>query len=76
MATTIHHRGVRIVTLDEHESIEEHCRENDIAIVRDASGWWTCFVGENGSVEKYDIAFDTWEKAMHTAKAAAEYSTE
>lgn len=76
MAMTSQHRGVRIVTLGENELVKDHCRENDIAIVQDTSGWWTCFVGENGSMEKYDIAFDTWEKAMHTAKAAAEFSTE
>jgi hypothetical protein len=76
MAKTEHYRGMRIVTLGAHESIVDCCRENDIALVEDASGWWTCFVGENGAVDKYDIAFDTWEKAMHTARAAVEYSTE
>jgi hypothetical protein len=76
MAKTILYRGTRIVTLDEHELIADYCRTDDIAIVKDAAGWWTCFIGENGSVDKYDIAFDTFEKALQTARAAAEYSGE
>jgi hypothetical protein len=76
MAKIEQHRGVRIVTLDDNESIADYCVEDDIAIVHDADGWWTCFVGENRAVEKYDIPFDSWLKALHVAKAAAEFAME
>jgi len=76
MAKTFRHHGVRIVTLNPDESIAERCLPDDIAIVKDEAGWWTCFIGEDHTVDKYDIAFDSWEKAFNTAKAAAEYATE
>ena len=76
MAKTFRHHGVRIVTLLHDESIAAYCHPDDIAIVKDEAGWWTCFVGEEGAVDKYDIAFDTWEQAFNTAKAAAEYAME
>jgi hypothetical protein len=76
MAKTLLYRGTRIIALAEHETIADFCRADDIAIVKDASGWWTCFIGENGIVDRYDIAFDSFEKALQTARAAAEYSGE
>jgi hypothetical protein len=76
MSTVIQHRGIRIVTLSANESIAEHCREGDIVLVQDESGWWTRFVGADGESEGYDSAFDTYDKALWTAKAAAEYSAE
>jgi len=44
--------------------------------VRDASGWWTDFVGENGEVDRYDAPFDSYNKALWAAKAAAEFAGE
>jgi len=76
MPTVIHHRGIRIVTLLENETLAEHCKEGDIALVQDESGWWTHFVTANGEVQSYDAAFDTYNKALWTAKAAAEFSAE
>ena len=73
MASKIVHRGVAIVTLDEGEAILEHCQAHDIAIRKDDSGWWTCFVGDEGEVESYDEAFPTLNQAIWAAKAAAEY---
>lgn len=76
MPTFIKHRKTRIVTLEQHETIEQQCRAGDIAIVQDASGWWTDFVGENGEVDRYDAPFDSYNKALWAAKAAAEFAGE
>ncbi|HJV86270.1 MAG TPA: hypothetical protein VJ698_12425 [Noviherbaspirillum sp.] len=76
MPTVISHRRINIVTLEHGESIAEHCRDGDIAIVRGEAGWWTHFVGENGTYESYDAPFDSYNKALWAAKAAAEFSAE
>jgi hypothetical protein len=73
MATVITHRRTRIVTLERNEAIEAHCQEGDIAIVQDDQGWWTNFVGENHEVTGYDEPFESYNKALWTAKAAAEF---
>jgi hypothetical protein len=76
MPTVINHRGINIFTLANDEPITNHCNDGDIAIVQDDAGWWTCFVGENGHVDRYDAPFDTYSQALGTAKAAAEVSSE
>ncbi|MFJ2987007.1 hypothetical protein ACIPF8_04010 [Collimonas sp. NPDC087041] len=76
MATVIKHRGVNIVTLAEGETIAEHCRDGDIALVQDAAGWWTHFVGADGAIDSYDAPFPSYNKALWTAKAAAEFAGE
>lgn len=76
MATVIQHRGANIVTLAEGEAILEHCRSGDIALVQDSAGWWTYFVGEDGAIDGYDEAFPSYNKALWTAKAAAEFAGE
>lgn len=73
MSTIIRHRKVNIVVLESDERIDSHCRAGDIAIVRDDDGWWTKFVGAKGQVESYDIPFDSYNKALWAAKAAAEF---
>lgn len=75
MATTIKHRNVNIITLAPGEVIAEQCRPGDIALVEDG-GWWTSFVGENGEVDNYDAPFESYNKALWTAKAAAEFQAE
>jgi len=55
MATLIRHRKTRIITLDAGDDLHEHCKPRDIALVPDPAGWWTYFIGEDGSVERYDI---------------------
>jgi hypothetical protein len=75
MATTINHRGVRIVTLEAGEQILDYCGSDDIAIVKDEDGWWTYFVGADGEVDGYDAPFESLNKALGTAKAAAEFMT-
>ncbi|GAB3542859.1 hypothetical protein GCM10027343_15540 [Noviherbaspirillum agri] len=75
MPTVITHRRINIVTLEPGETIAAHCSAGDIAIVQDASGWWTQFVGENGQVDGYDEPFESYNKALWTAKAAAEFSS-
>jgi hypothetical protein len=72
MPTIIVHRGVRIVTLDAGESIAEHCRSGDIALAPDGPNWWTHFVGDNGTVDSYDEPYDSYNKSLWAAKAAAE----
>lgn len=74
MPTIIKHRNIRIVTLEQGEAVMDHCRDGDIAIVPDAAGWWTDFVGENGEVDRYDAPFESYNKALWAAKAAAEFS--
>lgn len=76
MPTIIKHRKIRIVTLKPGETVPEQCRAGDIAIVQDGAGWWTDFVGEGGAVERYDAPFDSYDKALWAAKAAAEFSAE
>jgi hypothetical protein len=76
VASVIKHRRVNIVTLAEGEAIREHCRNGDIALMRDAAGWWVHFVGEDGAIDSYDAAFPSYNKALWTAKAAAEFSSE
>jgi len=76
VASVIKHRGVNIVTLAAGEAIAEHCRDGDIALVQDAAGWWTHFVGADGAVDSYDAPFPSYNKALWTAKAAAEFSGE
>jgi hypothetical protein len=73
MPTIIKHRKVNILILEFNDSILEHCRPGDIAIVHDDEGWWTKFVGEKGQVDSYDIPFDSYNKALWAAKAAAEF---
>lgn len=74
MSSVIKHRRINIVTLEHGETVAEHCRAGDIALVQDEAGWWTQFVGENGEVEGYDAPFESYNKALWTAKAAAEFS--
>ncbi len=76
MSTTIKHRNTNIVTLEQGESIAQQCRPGDIALVQDGDGWWTNFVGQNGKVDSYDAPFETYNKALWTAKAAAEFEAE
>jgi hypothetical protein len=76
MAKVVKHRKIRIITLEEGETVEDHCNENDIALVNEETGWWIYFVGENGEISGYDEPFESSEKAMWTAKAAAEFASE
>jgi hypothetical protein len=64
------------VTLAAGESIADHCSPGDIALVQDDADWWTHFVGEDGAVDSYDEPFPSYNKALWTAKAAAEFSGE
>lgn len=75
MATTIRHRSTDIVTLEEGERIADKCVPGDIALVQENGGWWTHFIGEDGSVDSYDEAYPTYNQALWAAKAAAEYSS-
>ena len=76
MASIIHHHGVRIVTLEAGDVLATLCLPGDIVLEKDDTGWWTRFVGELGEVESYDEPFAKFEKALWTAKAAAEFQAE
>ncbi|MQR00455.1 hypothetical protein [Glaciimonas soli] len=76
MSTTIKHRRTNIVTLESGEEIAQHCRPGDTAIVHDEHGWWVHFIDEDGQVEGYDAPFESHNKALWTAKAAAEFAGE
>jgi hypothetical protein len=73
MAASITHRGTRIVTLEKGEALADHCVPGDIALCEKSDGWWACFVGDDGEVSNYDQAFESYNKALWTAKAAAEF---
>ncbi len=76
MATHITHRGIKIVTLEKNEKILEHCAIDDIALIEDDAGWWIFFVDEDDKIEGYEAPFESYEKAVWTAKAAAEFAME
>lgn len=76
MATIIKHCGVRIVTLGEGDALAALSLPGDIVLEQDEAGWWTRFVDDEGAVESYDTAFPTYQKALWTAKAAAEFQAE
>ncbi len=73
MATIVRHRGVRIVALESGEQLASVCGEGDIGILEDAQGWWVKFVGADGEVDCYGEPFPSYEQALWTAKAAAEF---
>jgi hypothetical protein len=76
MATILNHVGVRIVTLQAGDVLADLCLPGDIVLEEDAAGWWTRFIGDEGEVDSYDAAFPTYNKALWTAKAAAEFQAE
>ena len=73
MATVVRHRKVNIVMLDDGEDIAEHCRAGDIAICARPDGWWTSFVGAGGVLDSYDQPYASYNEALWSAKAAAEF---
>ena len=75
MAKVVRHRKVKIVALEHGEDIAGHCREGDIAIVADSAGWWLKFVGAGGQVDCYGIPYASYNEALWSAKAAAEFGT-
>lgn len=75
MATVITHHRVNIVVLETGEEIARLCGPGDIAIVTDAAGWWLKFVGEDGQVDCYGEAYPSYNEALWSAKAAAEFGT-
>ncbi|MEO6921567.1 MAG: hypothetical protein ABI171_21380 [Collimonas sp.] len=76
MPTAIKHRRINIITLAAGEAILEHCGNGDIALVQDDDGWWVHFVSEDGAIDGYDAPFPSYNKALWTAKAAAEFAAE
>ena len=76
MTITLRHYGVRILTLESDEAIHDVCEPGDIVLEQDPAGWWTRFVTDAGEVESYDAPFESYQKAMWTAKAAAEFQAE
>ena len=75
MATVVKHRKINIVVLEQNEQIADQCRQGDIAIVVDAAGWWIKFVGEGGHVDCYGVPYASYNEALWSAKAAAEFGT-
>ena len=73
MATTVRHRKVNIVVLDDGEQIAQCCAPGDIAICAAADGWWTSFIARDGTVDNYDRPYPTYNEALWAAKAAAEF---
>lgn len=76
MPSLLTHRNIRIFSLAPGEQVTDHCQAGDIALVPEGEQWWVQFVGEEGEVEHYDQPFDSHNKALWTAKAAAEFDAE
>ncbi|MRX08769.1 hypothetical protein GJ697_13055 [Pseudoduganella sp. FT25W] len=75
MVNVIKHRKVKIVVLEQGEEVGGHCREGDIAILSDSEGWWIKFVGADGHVDCYGDPYPSYNEALWSAKAAAEFGT-
>ena len=75
MAEVIKHRKVKIVVLGDGEEICGHCRAGDIAILSDSAGWWIKFVGADGHIDCYGDPYPSYNEALWSAKAAAEFGT-
>ena len=75
MAEVIKHRKVKIVVLGAGEEIGGHCGEGDIAILSDQAGWWIKFVGADGHIDCYGDPYPSYNEALWSAKAAAEFGT-
>ncbi|MQA39206.1 hypothetical protein [Rugamonas aquatica] len=75
MATVVKHRKVKIVVLEQNEEIAGTCRQGDIAIINDQAGWWIKFVGEGGQIDCYGVPYPSYNEALWSAKAAAEFGT-
>jgi hypothetical protein len=73
MASIIKHRGVRIVTLEAGDTVAALGRPGDIVLEERDGGWFTHFIGEQGEIDSYEDPFDAYNKALWSAKAAAEY---
>ncbi|MFC0168489.1 hypothetical protein ACFFKC_10390 [Pseudoduganella danionis] len=73
MVTVVRHRKVNIVVLEDEEQLAEHCKAGDIAIFNDQEGWWIKFVGEGGQVDCYGEPFASYNEALWSSKAAAEF---
>nr|WP_315261234.1 hypothetical protein [uncultured Duganella sp.] len=75
MVNVIKHRKVNIVVLAQDEQIAAHCGEGDIAILSDKEGWWIKFVGADGQIDCYGDPYPSYNEALWSAKAAAEFGT-
>lgn len=75
MASIIKHRGVRIVTLQAGDTVAAQGHPGDIVLEESSGGWLTHFIDEDGKVESYEDPFDSYNKALGSAKAAAEYQS-
>lgn len=73
MASVIKHHGVRIVTLEPGDTVAAQSRPGDIVLEETADGWLTHFIDEDGGIESYEDPFDSYNRALGSAKAAAEY---
>lgn len=74
MSTILKHRNTSIITLEPGEALPADRKSGDILLIPEAEKWWTHFVGEQGELESYDAPFDNYNKALWTAKAAAEFA--
>lgn len=76
MPQLIRHHNIRILCFAPDETVADHCQPGDIALVPDGAQWWVQFVGEAGEIDHYDEPFESYNKALWTAKAAAEFDAE
>lgn len=75
MPTVLLHRRTRIITLETGELPADHGRPGDIILQQQDDGWWTHFVADDGSLDSYDAPAETYNQALWTAKAAAEFDS-
>ena len=75
MVNVIKHRKVKIVVLEQEQEIAAHCGDGDIAIFSNGEGWWIKFVGADGHIDCYGDPYPSYNEALWSAKAAAEFGT-
>ena len=73
MTTVVKHRGVKIVVLGAGEQLLQVCKAGDIGLIEDEQGWWIKFIGDGGTIDCYGQPYPSYNEALWTAKAAAEY---
>jgi hypothetical protein len=73
MPGLLKHRGIRIVTLEPDDTVAGHGRPGDIVIEQRDDGWYLHFIADDGSIDSYEDPYDSYNKALWSAKAAAEY---
>ena len=72
MPTFIQHNNINIITLYSNDEIAEHCQPGDLVLKQEGDHWMTYEVRANGQVAAAGFPCESYDKALETAKSAAE----